>query len=371
MISTRPQRRNQIGPTLAAALLIAVAPMSAGLGSRRAIHAAAAAPVRAVRLAQNPLITLRSSAALGDNINGPSVIRVPSWVERPLGRYYMYFAHHMGQSIRLAYADAITGPWKIHDPGVLPVATTAMFRPQPDPPETLENFYTHVASPEIYLDHPRKAIVMWFHGWWTDGQRWPASEPAARAWARQNGFGQYTQVAESTDGLSFTARPAITRTSYLRAFTHDGVLYGMSRLGLLLRATDPLARFEAAASVFRGSAYADRVRHVAVIERAGSLYIFFTAIGDAPERIMVATMSLAGDWKDWKASEASELLRPEAPYECTTLPNQPSQAGDVKGPVQQLRDPGIFAEDGRTYLFYSFCGEQGIAAAEVIWDGAR
>ena len=51
-------------------------------------------------------------------------------------------------------------------------------------------------------------------------------------------------------------------------------------------------------------------------------------------------MSLAGDWKDWKAGEPAELLRPEAPYECPKLPNQPSEAGDVKGPVQQLRDPG-------------------------------
>ena len=58
------------------------------------------------RFPQNPLITLASSPSLGDNINGPSIVRVPDWVERPLGRYYMYFAHHMGAFIRLAYADA-------------------------------------------------------------------------------------------------------------------------------------------------------------------------------------------------------------------------------------------------------------------------
>jgi len=213
--------------------------------------------------------------------------------------------------------------------------------------------------------------VMWFHGWWTEGRQWPAAEPAAREWARLNGYGQYTQVAESSDGVSFSVQPTITRTSYLRVFTHDGVLYGMSRLGLLLRTSDPMARFEPAASVFRGGPYSNRVRHVAVIERAGLLYIFFTAIGDAPERILVSTMSLAGDWKTWTAGEAAELLRPEASYECVNLPNEPSEAGDVKGPVQQLRDPGIFEEDGRTYLFYSFCGEQGIAAAELTWADAR
>ena len=95
--------------------------------------------------------------------------------------------------------------------------------------------------------------------------------------------------------------------------------------------------------------------------------IFFTGIGDAPERIMMSTMSLDGDWTTWRASEPTEVLRPAAPYECPELPNHPSEGGDVKGPVQQLRDPAIFEEDGQTYLFYSFCGEQGIAAAELTW----
>ena len=180
----------------------------------------AAARVTARRLPENPLITTRSSASLGDNINGPTVIRVPSWVKQPLGRYYMYFAHHMGAFVRLAYADRIEGPWKIYEPGVLPVRDTAFFRPQPDPPENLENFYTHVASPEIYVDTERQRLILWFHGWYTDGQRWPIGEPAAREWARQHGYGQFTQVAESSDGIHFDVRPAISRTSYLRVFPH-------------------------------------------------------------------------------------------------------------------------------------------------------
>src|SRR5918995_426302 len=194
----------------------------------------AAAPppqIRVQRFAQNPLITTETSPSLGDNVNGPTVIRVPPWVERPLGRYYMYFAHHMGAFVRLAYADRLEGPWRIHEPGVVPVNKTAFYRPQPDPPENLENFYTHVASPEAYVDEARKRLVIWFHGWFTDGQQFPVGEPAARAWAQKNGYGQYTQAAESGDGLVFDVRPAITRTSYLRVFQHDGRWYGMSRLG--------------------------------------------------------------------------------------------------------------------------------------------
>ena len=323
----------------------------------------AAVQVTATRLPQNPLITLQSSASLGDNINGPTIIRVPPWIEKPLGRYYLYFAHHMGAYIRLAYADSIAGPWKIYEPGVLRVGETAFFRPQPDPPENLENFYTHVASPEIHVDDAARRLVMWFHGWWTEGTRWPVGEAAARAWAREHGYGQFTQSAESRDGVHFTVHPAISKTSYLRVFPSGGYLYGVSRLGLLLRSRDPFASFDVGANPFRNGPYANRVRHVAVLPRGRTLYIFFTGIGDAPERVMMSTIDLTEDWKNWKASPPVELLRPEAPYECPTLPNVPSEAGDVKGPVRQLRDPAVFEEDGLTYLFYSICGEQGLATA--------
>ena len=42
----------------------------------------------------------------GGNITGPTLIRAPSWVAKPLGKYYLYFAHHSGKYIRLAYADS-------------------------------------------------------------------------------------------------------------------------------------------------------------------------------------------------------------------------------------------------------------------------
>ena len=34
-------------------------------------------------------------------------------------RYYLYFAHHKGSYIRLAYGDAVAGPWTVYEPGVL------------------------------------------------------------------------------------------------------------------------------------------------------------------------------------------------------------------------------------------------------------
>ena len=71
------------------------------------------------RFVENPLVSVTTTRSLGDNVNGPSVIRVPLWLPHPLGRYYMYFAHHKGAYIRLAYANSLTGPWKVYEPGVL------------------------------------------------------------------------------------------------------------------------------------------------------------------------------------------------------------------------------------------------------------
>jgi len=320
--------------------------------------------VRAVRLTQNPMITVQSSPSLSDNVNGPSIVRVPAWVKQPMGRYYAYFAHHKGRFIRLAYADAITGPWKVYEPGVLRVEDTAFMRPGPDPPSDPE-FYTHVASPEIFVDDKRKQIVMWFHGWWTAWRPWPATSADARAWARQNGYGQFTQSAVSSDGAHFAVQPAITKTSYLRSFQLDGWFYAMARLGVLLRSKDPLASFEMGPSAFSSTAYAGRVRHVATVLRGRKLFVFFSAIGDAPERILLSTMDLTGDWQMWKASVPVEMLRPREPYECPNLPLAPSAPGEIEGPAQQLRDPAVFEEGGRVFLFYSICGEQGLAAAEV------
>jgi hypothetical protein len=323
------------------------------------------AQVTANRLVQNPLVTVASSRSLGGNVNGPTVIRVPDWVAQPLGRYYMYFANHKGTFVRLAYADSIDGPWKVHESGVLDVEKTAFFRPQPDPPQSPAGFYTHVASPELLIDATRRRLVMWVHGWWTNGERWPSDPRAAPKWASEKSYGQFTQAAESTDGLHFQMRSSITKTSYLRVFQYGEYFYGVSRLGVLSRSRDPLGTFEIGPNPFRDSTYAGRVRHVGLIRRGDRLHVFFTAIGDAPERVLVSTLDLTSDWSTWRATPPVEVIRPEAHYECADMPVAPSESGDVEDRVRQIRDPFVFEEGGKAFLFYSTCGEQGIAAAEV------
>ena len=93
--------------------------------------------MRARRFPENPIITQDMDAALGDSINGPSLIRVPDWLPNPLGRYYLYFAHHQGKNIRLAYADDLAGPWTLHLPGSLQMTDTP--------------YQHHIASPDVSL----------------------------------------------------------------------------------------------------------------------------------------------------------------------------------------------------------------------------
>ena len=102
---------------------------------------------------------------------------------------------------------------------------------------------------------------------------------------------------------------------------------------------------------------------MAVLERRNTLYVFFSAIGDSPERIMLSKVDLQAAWGSWRASPPVTVLEPEKGYECAGLPVAASDGGKSVKPVRQLRDPAIFEEAGKQYLFYSVCGEQGIAGA--------
>ena len=48
--------------------------------------------VRVERLLDAPIIRPDLHPSIGENIQGPSLIRVPDWVEDRLGAYYLYFA---------------------------------------------------------------------------------------------------------------------------------------------------------------------------------------------------------------------------------------------------------------------------------------
>jgi hypothetical protein len=291
--------------------------------------------VTAVRFDVNPILTPQSSPSLGTNINGPSLIRVPDWVEGRLGRYYLYFAHHYGAHIRLAYADRLTGPWRVYEPGTLKLS---------EAPACSD----HVASPDVHVDDARKEIRMYFH---------------CPAGGTRDGV-QRTFLAASKDGLHFAAGSTDIGPFYFRVFRWGGYSYAIARGGIFLRSRDGLSAFEPGPELFSGDPrYV--LRHAAVDLRGDTLSVYYSRIGDRPERILVSHIALTPDWLAWRASEPEEVLRPEMEYEGGTLPLKISVTSDAPGPLRELRDPAIFHDGGKTYLLYSIAGESGIGMAEL------
>ena len=271
-------------------------------------------------------------ARMGSNVNGPSLIRAPDWLERPLGRYYLYFADHGGSYIRLAYADELLGPWRTHEPGVLAMEAAG--------------YAGHIASPDVHVDDERRELRLYFHG---------MDIP------RGDGSGQTTRVALSRDGLAFDVQPAVLGPPYFRVFRWDGLWYALVMPGVLRRSRDGLSDFEEGPMLFTPD-----MRHSALRLLDGELQVFYTNVGDSPERILLSTIELSGDWSGWRASPARVVLEPERDHEGGGLPLAPSVRGPANEPVRQLRDPAVFEEDGRVYLLYAVAGERGIALAEVL-----
>ena len=290
--------------------------------------------MRIERLSENPIIRPELSETIGANINGPSLIRVPEWIDGAMAKYYLYFAHHKGKFIRLAYADELSGPWRIHEPGTLHLDETP--------------FVSHIASPDVHVVEELRQVRMYFHG----------STP---------GDGQLTRVAVSRDGLAFECLPEILGTFYFRVWRWKGEWYAIDKHGQAYRSRDGLTGFVRGPRLFD-----DHMRHSALKLDGGTLTVFYSNMHDCPERIMVATVELAGDWMEWRNSEPVTLLEAEREWEGADLPLVASVEGWAPEPVRQLRDPCVYrdAETGRDYLLYSVAGEQGIAIGEIAEAGA-
>jgi hypothetical protein len=297
---------------------------------------------RAVRFPQNPILTSASSPTIGDSINGPSLIRVPAWVDRPLGRYYLYFSHHAGKFIRLAYADQLSGPWTVHEPGTLRL-------------EEAPRCFDHVASPDMHVDDARREILMYFHC---------PSGGSIDSNGRVDINEQKTFLATSSDGLRFRVTTQSLGPAYFRVFRWGQYYYAIVRAGSVLRSRDMRSPFEPGPTLI-GAESGRLLRHAAVDLRGDLLRVYYSRIGDRPERILLSETRLTTDWLKWRASAPIEVLRPEKGYEGADRPLEVSLPDEAPGRVQQLRDPGIFKEGGKTYLLYSIAGESGLAVGEL------
>jgi hypothetical protein len=347
-----------------------------------------AASLSVQRLSDGPIIETAMSARLTalaaeegySNINGPSLIAVPGWVENPLGNYYLYFSHHKGDFIRLAYADKVEGPWSIYEPGALELNQSG-FPTDNIPPLSLgeglaelwdsvsiylfrdsilavyqavvtdqeirkqrgiavsQSLKAHIASPEVVVDDANQQIVMFFHG-------------------QRDSLSQVSGVAVSTNGVDFIATERNLGGVYLRSFAYQDQHYFLAAAGILYRSDELLGDYQPR----QKSLFGTDSRHSAVLLQDDQLTVVWSRVGDAPERLLVSTVSLSSsDWDDWVPTYPTELMRAEQAWEGSELPVQSSLRGETNEPTNDLRDPELFVDaDGQIYLLYVASGEQSI-----------
>ena len=342
-------------PWIALALLLSA---SGGLATARGSTPAEvpAAVPKLTRLGDGPILRPemmpKDDGEWSGNLNCPSLIRVPDWMAKPLGKYYLYFSAHHGSYIRMAYADRLTGPWKVYEPGTLRLEQVEAVNHAGRSPQR------HVASPDVHPDDAHRQIRMYFH----------YNLPK---------LGHSSSVAVSSDGLKFEPWPGRIAGPYLRVIRRGGAYLAVDDAGVLLKSPDGLEPFEAVSEAVKtvaggpaaregrlGGKQASHFRHGCLWPAGDTLSVFFTRIGDAPEQILLTRVKLSGDPSDWRASPPAALLAPDRDYEGAKFPLVPSTfTGQTN--VRQLRDPYVFREEGHTYLLYAVAGETGIALAEI------
>ena len=337
---------------------------------------------------KKPIITQSMFEAVGvssegTNINGPSVIRVPDWIAPenradPSAIYYMYFANHGGNYIRLAWAVELEGPWHLYNigSGVSIGSRGVMLDLGSDDEIDVGNgitIYKHIASPDVFADDDNERIIMYFHGptMYNDG-----------------GVGQKSFVATSNYGLDFNGNiePVILGGSYFRVFEHGGNMYALDNGADLYRAQDandpwtPPEGWDLGdvlwaksdndpfADDLNEAGFSGRVRHTAVRLVGDTLQVFYTRRGDTPERIQMSTIDLSvGDYDLWDSTyPPEEILQAEPGWEGGQFPPDPSSGGKAPENVNQLRDPYVFEDsDGALYLLYAGCGEDAIGLTKL------
>ena len=298
-------------------------------------------------LGENPL----------SNINGPSVLRVPEWVTDRLGKYYLYFSHHKGTSIRLAYADHMAGPWFIHKKPVLTLEKSLFVTEDLDPTSRSDwvngpdYLYAHIASPDVHVDHHAKQILMFFHGLLPNGD-------------------QQTRLAVSENGRSFSAKPPLLGPSYLRAFQWRGRWYTThlwGDMGMLETLSNAPKIFPHGTLPLQITcAPHSKIRHGHICQVGEQVHFVFSRVGDTPECILHCRIELSDDPRDWSFGPVTTLLNPKEAWEGFGREPVKSSEGSAPGWIPELRDPCLFYDEGQLWLLYSGGGERGIGVAQVI-----
>ena len=199
------------------------------------------------------------------NINGPSVIRVPDWIpasERvnPAANYYMYFAHHVGFNIRLAWAESLTGEWTLFNTGNAPdrawgvngnntgtqtprsgvlslsSGNTGNNRVESNGGNNLIAANGHIASPDVHVDDVNQRILMYFHAPYTEIAGQNTFLATSQYGLNFNATHQGGESGTDLGGNEFGVRSVVPGGGYVRTFIVSGQTFAFSNLNELWKA---------------------------------------------------------------------------------------------------------------------------------------
>ncbi len=289
-----------------------------------------------------------NTVEIGNNINGPSLIKAPNWLPNCLGRYYLYFGHHFGQNIRMAFSNNLTGPWNIYKGGVLHLKETPFTHERPNAKqpqwateEGVDGLYPHIASPDVHINTREKSLEMFFHGLDHDGE-------------------QRSLRALSNDGLTWWVQSQRIKQTYLRVFRYKNIKYALGWGGQILRQNSD-GTFELGPWSFGDQGH----RHASALVQGDKLHVVWTRIGDAPEQILYSTIDISLSWRDWYATEGQVILKPKFDWEGANLPISNSTVGGLTKQEHALRDPFLFEQNEEIYMLYAGGGETCIGIAKL------
>jgi len=307
------------------------------------------------------------------NVNGPMPIMVRDWMKHEAWNSVstlVFVSSHNKRRTNIQVVgmsrNTSEGPtWKN-------LNVTLQLNAKQTPCKTLH-------SPSIFVDDEKQQLLMYIHG--HGCQKATANQPAGL---------QPTVLFASNDGVSWDyvrnneEEPYLLQDSFYLSVPvyskHDGYFYAMAKTqenkvgsAVLYRSKSITGPFEKGPIVARG------IRHVDLYLDSNTLYVFFTLIGDMPERVLLGSIDISNSeqWMHWNLLPGPTLLQPEYFYEHGNAKLQPSESGAAKETMRELRDPRFLPDNEKKgdvlsgYLFYTVQGEQGIALARLTIDLER
>ena len=260
------------------------------------------------------------------------------------------------QHSSLLPGDLFKGPWK----------ETALVLP----PFTEKCMHKGIFSPDIIKHNDIYIMFAHTHRYGCRGQPQQPTNVLTSRDLRHWDWVDHPNKSNNTKEPPPSSYFASKDTFYIKVFEYDGKHYAIGKSredkvgSMVLLYTESLssAPFQRIRKLARG------VRHVSLHRKQDTLYVFFTLIGDMPERILLGTIDLSSPQSQWRMLPGPIILRPT--NHNSTL--SPSKKGSAPcHPVQELRDPEFIPDDDEDItelkgtLFYTLRGEQAIGASHI------